>query len=63
MHIEQLVETSKQDRMTLEKAAKMIVKQLGIRSKEVENQENDVVPYPIQQFMQEQYSAMFEQLN
>ncbi|PGZ57883.1 hypothetical protein COE58_24385 [Bacillus cereus] len=63
MLIEQLVEMSKQDGMTLEKVAKIIVKQLGIVSKESENQENNLVPYHIQQLMQQQYSAMFEQLN
>ncbi|PEA06298.1 hypothetical protein CON38_26935, partial [Bacillus cereus] len=36
--IEQLVELSKQDGMTLEKAAKMIAKQFGIDSKKEESQ-------------------------
>lgn len=36
--IEQLVELSKQDGMTLEKAAKMIVKQFGIDNKKEESQ-------------------------
>lgn len=63
MLIEQLVGMNKQDGMTLEKAAKLIVKQLGIVRKMNEEQEKDGVPYLIQQFMQQQYSAIFEQLN
>lgn len=63
MLIEQLVEMSKQDGMTLEKAAKMIVQQLGIVSKESDKQEGDLIPYHLQQLMQQQYSAMFEKLN
>lgn len=63
MLIEQLVEMSKQDGMTLEKAAKMIVQQLGIMSKESDKQEGRLIPNHLQQLMQQQYSAMFEKLN
>ncbi|WP_141535112.1 MerR family transcriptional regulator, partial [Bacillus cereus] len=57
--IEQLVELSKQDGMTLEKAAKMIAKQFGIDNKKEESQGADPVPYQFQQ----QYSAMIEEVN
>lgn len=43
MLIEKLIELSKQDGMTLEKAAKMIAKQLGSVSKEEEAQETDLI--------------------
>lgn len=63
--IEQLVELSKQDGMTLEKAAKMIAKQFGIANKKEESQGTDPVPYQMQyQFQfQQQYSAMIEEIN
>ncbi|KFM95583.1 DUF3967 domain-containing protein [Bacillus clarus] len=63
MLIEKLVELSKHDGMTLEKAAKMIVKQLGHVSKPEEAQETDLIPYSLQQMFQEHYSAMCEQIN
>ncbi len=46
--IEQLVELSKQDGMTLEKAAKMITKQFGIANKKEESLGTDPVPYQMQ---------------
>ncbi|PES90538.1 hypothetical protein CN491_24145 [Bacillus cereus] len=61
--IEQLVELSKQDGMTLEKAAKMIAKQFGIDNKKEESQESDPVPYQMQYQFQRQYSAMIDEIN
>lgn len=61
--IEQLVEWSKQDGMTLEKAAKMIAKQFGIDNKKEESQGTDLVPYQMQYQFQQQYSAMIEEIN
>ncbi|HHK5548791.1 MULTISPECIES: DUF3967 domain-containing protein [Bacillus cereus group] len=61
--IEQLVELSKQDGMTLEKAAKMIAKQFGIDNKKEESQGTNLVPYQMQYQFQQQYSAMIEEIN
>ncbi|ETE90741.1 TPA: DUF3967 domain-containing protein [Bacillus thuringiensis] len=61
--IEQLVELSKQDGMTLEKAAKRIAKQFGIHNMKEESQGLDSVPYQIQYQFQQQYSAMIEEIN
>ncbi|MGY4559414.1 uncharacterized protein YdiU (UPF0061 family) [Bacillus thuringiensis] len=61
--IEQLVELSKQNGMTLEKAAKMIAKQFGIDNKKEESQGEDLVPYQMQYQFQQQYSAMIEEIN
>ncbi|MEK7019843.1 DUF3967 domain-containing protein [Bacillus sp. FSL R9-9410] len=61
--IEKLVELSKQDGMTLEKAAKMIVKQFGIDNKKEESQGTDAIPYQMQYQFQQQYSAMIEEIN
>ncbi|KAB2492561.1 DUF3967 domain-containing protein [Bacillus cereus] len=61
--IEQLVELSKQDGMTLEKTAKMIAKQFGIDNNKEESQEADPVPYQMQYQFQQQYSAMIEEIN
>ncbi len=63
MLIEQLIDMSKQEGMTLEKAAKMIVQQLGIMNNENDKQEESLMPFHIQQLMQQQYGAMFEKLN
>lgn len=60
--IEKLVELSKQDGMTLEKAAKMIVKQFGIANKKEESQEENQLPSHIQFQLQKQYSAMVEEI-
>ncbi|MFJ8369592.1 MULTISPECIES: DUF3967 domain-containing protein [unclassified Bacillus cereus group] len=60
--IEKLVELSKQDGMTLEKAAKMIVKQFGIANKKEEAQEENQLPSHIQFQLQKQYSAMVEEI-
>lgn len=61
--IEQLIELSKQDGMTLEKAAKMIAKQFGIANKKEESQGTEPVPYQMQYQFQQQYSAMIEEIN
>ncbi|MED1287780.1 DUF3967 domain-containing protein [Bacillus mycoides] len=61
--IEKLVELSKQDGMTLEKAAKMIAKQFGIDNKKEEIQGTDAIPYQMQYQFQQQYSAMIEEIN
>ncbi|MGF2716169.1 DUF3967 domain-containing protein [Bacillus cereus] len=61
--IEKLVELSKQDGMTLEKAAKMIAKQFGIDNKMEESQGTDAIPYQMQYQFQQQYSAMIEEIN
>ncbi|MFV1456680.1 DUF3967 domain-containing protein [Bacillus mycoides] len=61
--IEQLVELSKQDGMTLEKAAKMIAQQFGIHNKKEESQGSDPVPYQMHYQFRQQYSAMIEEIN
>ncbi|PFE71517.1 hypothetical protein CN316_10050 [Bacillus cereus] len=61
--IEKLVELSKQDGMTLERAAKMIAKQFGIDNKKEESQGTDAIPYQMQYQFQQQYSAMIEEIN
>ncbi|MDO6633387.1 DUF3967 domain-containing protein [Bacillus thuringiensis] len=61
--IEQLVELSKQDGMTLEKAAKRIAKQFGIHNMKEESQGLDSAPYQMQYQFQQQYSAMIEEIN
>lgn len=63
MLMEPLVELSRQDGMTLEKVAKMIVKQFGIANKKEETQGTDLVPYQIQHLFQQHYSAMLEEVN
>uniref|UniRef100_UPI003F491F5B DUF3967 domain-containing protein n=1 Tax=Bacillus multifaciens TaxID=3068506 RepID=UPI003F491F5B len=66
MVIEKLIELSKHDGMTLEKAAKLIMQKLenfkqNDYSEEVT--EADLIPYPLQQQFQEQYNAILEKLN
>ncbi|PEF45180.1 hypothetical protein CON22_18025 [Bacillus cereus] len=65
MVIEQLVELSKQDDMTLEKAAKIITEKLGIvnKNEELQVQGTEPIPYHMQELFQQQYSAMLEQVN
>lgn len=60
--IEMLVELSKQNGMTLEKAAKMIIKQFGIANKKEESQKGNQMPSHIQFQLQQQYSAMIEEI-
>lgn len=61
--IEKLVELSREDGMTLEKSAKMIVQQFGIDNKKEDAQESDSLPYQMQVQFQQQYSAMIEEIN
>lgn len=61
--IEKLVELSREDGMTLEKSAKMIVQQFGIDNKKEDAQESDSLPYQVQVQFQQQYSAMIEEIN
>ncbi|WP_140337678.1 DUF3967 domain-containing protein (plasmid) [Bacillus thuringiensis serovar sumiyoshiensis] len=60
--IEQLVKLSKQDGMTLEKAAKRIAKQFEIHNIKEESQGLDSVPYQIQ-YQFQQYNAMIKEIN
>lgn len=61
MVIEKLIELSKHDGMTLEKAAKMIARQLESIDPELieeETEETDLIPFHIKQKLQQQYSVM-----
>lgn len=60
--LEKLVELSKYDGMSLEKAAKLIMQQFQNENTEQIDKE-DIVPYNIQQQFQQQYSVMMEKLN
>ncbi|AWC31017.1 DUF3967 domain-containing protein [Bacillus cytotoxicus] len=61
--IEKLVELSREDGMTLEKSAKLIVQQFGIDNKKEDTQGSDSLPYQTQIQFQQQYSAMIEEIN
>lgn len=69
MVIEKLMELSKHDGMTLEKAARLIARQLESieqnmgTDKAPENQETDLIPFHIQQQLQQQYGVMTKQMN
>jgi len=66
MVIEKLIELSKHDGMTLEKAAKMIAQQIEKVNPDLiqeEAEEMDLVPFHIQQQLQEQYSVMAQEMN
>lgn len=66
MVIEKLIELSKHDGMTLEKAAKMIAQQIEKVNPELiqeESEETDLVPFHIKQQLQEQYSVMAQEMN
>ncbi|PEM58660.1 DUF3967 domain-containing protein [Bacillus toyonensis] len=66
MVIEKLIELSKHDGMTLEKAAKMIVQQIEKVNPDLiqeESEETDLVPFHIKQQLQEQYSVMAQEMN
>ncbi|WP_255446732.1 DUF3967 domain-containing protein [Bacillus sp. SH5-2] len=66
MVIEKLIELSKHDGMTLEKAAKMIVQQIEKVNPDLikeEPEETDLVPFHIKQQLQEQYSVMAQEMN
>lgn len=67
MVIEKLIELSKHDGMTLEKAAKMIAQKLESINPDLINdeepQERDLIPFHIQQQLQQQYSVMAQEMN
>jgi len=67
MVIEKLIELSKHDSITLEKAAKLIMQRLESINpsiiKEEEPQEADLIPFHIQQQLQKQYSVMAKEMN
>ncbi|PGX01691.1 hypothetical protein COE40_19175 [Bacillus cereus] len=66
MVIEKLIELSKHDGMTLEKAAKMIGQRLVIANPNAEkevSQETDLIPFHIKQQLQQQYSVMVKEMN
>jgi DNA-binding transcriptional MerR regulator len=65
MVIEKLIELSKHDGMTLEKAAKMIAQQIEKVNPDLiqeEPEETDLVPFHIKQQLQ-QYSVMAQEMN
>ncbi|PAW37950.1 hypothetical protein CKQ70_30005 [Bacillus toyonensis] len=65
MVIEKLIELSKHDGMTLEKAAKMIAQQIEKVNPDLiqeEAEETDLVPFHIKQQLQEQYSVMAQSM-
>ncbi|QWG42875.1 DUF3967 domain-containing protein (plasmid) [Bacillus mycoides] len=65
--IERLIELSKHDGMTLEKAAKMIAQQIEKVNPDLINdeepQERDLIPFHIQEQLQQQYSVMAQEMN
>lgn len=61
--IEKLVELSREDGMTLEKSAKMIIQQFGIDNQKEDTKESDSLPYEMQVQFQQQYSAMIQEIN
>jgi len=66
MVIEKLIELSKHDGMTLEKAAKMIAQQIEKVNPDMiqeEAEETDLVPFHIKQQLKEQYSVMAQEMN
>ncbi|PEU86256.1 hypothetical protein CN386_00170 [Bacillus cereus] len=66
MVIEKLIEISKHDGMTLEKAAKMIAQRLEVANPNAEteeSQETDLIPFHIKQQLQQQYSVMAQEMN
>ncbi|MDY8166072.1 DUF3967 domain-containing protein [Bacillus mycoides] len=66
MVIEKLIELSKHDGMTLEKAAKMIAQQIekvNPNLNQEEAEETDLVPFHIKLQLQEQYSVMAQEMN
>lgn len=66
MVIDKLIELSKHDGMTLEKAAKMIAQRLEIANPNAEteeSQETELIPFHIQQQLQQQYSVMAQEMN
>ncbi len=65
MVIEKLIELSKHDGMTLEKAAKMIAQQIEKVNPDLiqeEAEETDLVPFHIQEQLQQQYGVMAQEM-
>ncbi|AJI08626.1 DUF3967 domain-containing protein [Bacillus cereus] len=65
MVIEKLIELSKHDGMTLEKAAKMIAQQIEKVNPDLiqeESEESDLVPFHIQEQLQQQYGVMAQEM-
>lgn len=66
MLLEKLVELSQHDGMTLEKAAQFIVKRVHHAKEEKierESKETGVIPFEIQEQLQQQYSVMLKKIN
>ncbi|MFL0405210.1 DUF3967 domain-containing protein [Bacillus nitratireducens] len=66
MVIDKLIELSKHDGMTLEKAARMIAQRIEKVNPDLiqeEAEETDLVPFHIKQQLQEQYSVMTQEVN
>lgn len=65
MVIERLIELSKHDGMTLEKAAKMIAQQIEKVNPDLikeEPKETDLIPFHIQEQLQQQYGVMAQEM-
>ncbi|PDZ02323.1 hypothetical protein COE20_08905 [Bacillus cereus] len=65
MVIEKLIELSKHDGMTLEKAAKMIAQQIEKVNPDLiqeESEEASLIPFHIQEQLQQQYSVMAKEV-
>ncbi|MED1384192.1 DUF3967 domain-containing protein [Bacillus mycoides] len=66
MVIEKLIELSKHDGMTLEKAAKMIAQQIEKVNPDLiqeESEETSLIPFHIQEQLQQQYIVMAQEIN
>ncbi|MEM5606460.1 DUF3967 domain-containing protein [Bacillus cereus] len=66
MVIEKLIELSKHDGMTLEKAAKMIAQQIEKVNPDLiqeEAEDKSLIPFHIQEQLQQQYSVMAQEMN
>ncbi|WP_088313038.1 DUF3967 domain-containing protein [Bacillus cereus] len=66
MVIEKLIELSKHDGMTLEKAAKMIAQQIEKVNPDLireELEDKSLIPFHIQEQLQQQYSVMAQEMN
>ncbi|KMQ16265.1 DUF3967 domain-containing protein [Bacillus mycoides] len=64
--IERLIELSKHDGMTLEKAAKMIAQQIEKVNPDLikeEPEDKSLIPFHIQQQLQQQYSVMAQEMH
>lgn len=65
MVIEKLIDLSKHDGMTLEKAAKMIAQQIEKVNPDLikeEPKETDLIPFHIQEQLQQQYGVMAQEM-